>query len=170
MKGQFCKHIWSALLKTQLSHPTFLEEKTKIEKEKISAETTFKAKNPSSFKKPEMSAEQLDRKLKFQEKQSQYRKEQYKIQSQRQKDFKKSKKNSTEKTSSSIPREVEATLDYFKQNGFIFESPYAITEVNLAKKKLSRVFHPDVGGSHEEILQLNKNCEIIVNYIKSIQN
>ena len=160
-KGQFCKHIWAALLKTELSHPLFLEDKEQIEKEK-----NTESKN---FKTAQMTEKQQQQKSDYLEKQSQYRKEQYKLQSQRQKEFKQSKQNKIEKKQAAIPTQVVNVLDYFKLNGFIFESPYSMAEINLAKKKLSRVFHPDVGGSHEEILQLNKNYELLVNYIKSIQ-
>lgn len=161
MKGQFCKHIWSALLKTQLSHPHFFEGKLQIEKQKNTTQATTQ--------KLKISEDQLDKKIKYQEKQAEYRKEQYKIQSQRQKEFKKLKQNKTEKEIVSIPIQVAAALAYFKLNGFVFDSPYSINEINLAKKKLSRVFHPDVGGSHEEILQLNRNYEILVYHLKSIQ-
>jgi hypothetical protein len=35
-----------------------------------------------------------------------------------------------------------------------------------AKRKLSRIFHPDKGGTHEESVELNQNCEILLRFIK----
>ncbi len=34
-----------------------------------------------------------------------------------------------------------------------------------AKKKLSRIFHPDKGGTHEEMAELNHQCELVLQYL-----
>jgi hypothetical protein len=35
-----------------------------------------------------------------------------------------------------------------------------------AKKKLSRVFHPDKGGTTEEMVELNRNCELVLDFLR----
>jgi len=64
------------------------------------------------------------------------------------------------------PEEVEAALQFFSANGFPFAA-LDLDAVENAKKVLSRVFHPDKGGTHDEILDLNYNFEVIADYIKS---
>lgn len=65
------------------------------------------------------------------------------------------------------PQLVEKARQYFQNNGYEMKQPIGLNELIEARKHLSRVFHPDKGGSHEEILELNKNFQIISDYLKS---
>ena len=37
--------------------------------------------------------------------------------------------------------------------------------LKTAKKQLSRVFHPDKGGSHEEMVTLNANFDVLMEFL-----
>lgn len=65
------------------------------------------------------------------------------------------------------PVSVEEARRYFQANGFEMKQPFELHEIIDAKKQLSRVFHPDKGGSHDEILELNRNFQILSDYLKS---
>jgi hypothetical protein len=65
------------------------------------------------------------------------------------------------------PSNVEQARQYFQANGFEMKQPFELSEIVDAKKQLSRVFHPDKGGSHDEILELNRNFQILSDYLKS---
>lgn len=65
------------------------------------------------------------------------------------------------------PKLVEKARQYFQSNGYEMKQPLELNELIEARKHLSRVFHPDKGGSHEEILELNRNFQIISDYLKS---
>jgi hypothetical protein len=65
------------------------------------------------------------------------------------------------------PSNVEQARRYFQANGFEMKQPFELNEIVDAKKQLSRVFHPDKGGSHDEILELNRNFQILNDYLKS---
>ncbi len=151
-KGQFCKHIWAALLVIEQKYPDFLEDKVELEQ----------GSSPLAEKK---SFSQEAYKLK----QADYRKEQYQIQKQRIKDKKTSMKGSQRNSPSELkfPPGVELAIKYFSQNGFDLKSSLNAENIGFAKKKLSRVFHPDVGGSHEEIQELNKFAEVLIKYAKN---
>jgi uncharacterized Zn finger protein len=170
-KGQFCKHIWGTLLTVQEKKPDFLEGKTEITKQEVEAtndsadsklkqKTTFK----SSFKKP-MSEEQVQKQESYKAKQADYRKAQYQKQKERLKAKKQTGKSKTLQTE--FPEHVESALTYFSENGFALAEPFQVEAVQLAKKKLSRIFHPDIGGSHEEIVQLNTHAANLIAYIES---
>lgn len=143
-KDLFCKHIWAALLATEQKNPDFFEEKTDIEK----ATTTDKQ---STYKDQQK------------EKQSLYRKIQYQKQKLRMSDYKKKKKESS--VQSEFPRDVEKALNFFSQNGFELRESMNKEILATAKKKLARIFHPDHGGTHEEILELNRCSDILVRFI-----
>lgn len=137
-KGQLCKHIWATLLATNEKRPDFFENKNELEKQ-ITAEIP-------KFKK-----------------QNEYRKQQY----QKQKERLKEKKKVTKKQLPVYPEHIEAALKFFDQNGFPMENPIKPDDIRFARKKLSRVFHPDIGGSHDEILELNKHFEILIDYFSN---
>jgi uncharacterized Zn finger protein len=139
-KGQLCKHIWAVLSVALNKYPDFFYSKNDIEQP---------SKAPT-----EKSAYQI--------KQNEYRKAQY----QKMKEQKKLFKNQKQNSSPEYPREVEKAIQYFTQNGFPFESQSTEEEVQSAKKKLSRLFHPDLGGSHEEIIELNRQSEILIQFFK----
>ena len=64
------------------------------------------------------------------------------------------------------PRDVDRALTYFTTNGIELRTCLNKESVSSAKKSLARVFHPDFGGSHHEIIELNKYAAILENYIK----
>lgn len=155
-KGQLCKHIWATLLKVEKSYPDFLIGKKEIQKRSYE-ETDLKAPR-------KISQVQLDSQAAFKAKQADYRKQQYQKQKQRLKEFKQLK-SKTAKSAVSFPPQVEMALDFFDKNGFPMEHSLSEENIRLAKKKLSQVFHPDIGGSHSEILELNKYSEILTRFL-----
>lgn len=167
-KDLLCKHIWATLLATEEKNPDFFEDKTEIEKmESILKETTFKVKPTAQSqaweeKQASFKAKQDAYKEQQKEKQSLYRKIQYQKQKLRKNELK-NKKDLPEQPE--FPREVEKALNYFSQNGFELRETMNKDIIGSAKKKLARIFHPDLGGSHEEILELNKQTDILMGFI-----
>lgn len=160
-KDLFCKHIWAALLATEQKNPNFFEEKTEIEK--MSAAQTAATAKPKTAQSLAYEAKQTAYKEQQKEKQSLHRKIQYQKQKLRMHEFK-NRKNSAEE--SEFPRDVEKALKFFSENGFEIRESMNKETVATAKKKLARVFHPDHGGTHEEILVLNNCSEILMKFIK----
>lgn len=165
-KNMFCKHIWAGLLATEQKNPDFFDSKTEIEKQETSFKKTDK---PSTSAQP--TTQSLDKtkaweekQAAFKEKQNNYRKEQYQKQKQRLKEFKKNKKDLIPEAT--FPRDVEKALSFFSQNGFELRETLTKELVGAAMKKLARIFHPDLGGSHDESLELNKHTNILMGYIK----
>jgi hypothetical protein len=39
--------------------------------------------------------------------------------------------------------------------------------ISRARKKLSRIFHPDTNGTHEEIVELNKNTDLLLKFLSN---
>jgi hypothetical protein len=162
VKGQLCKHIWATLLEVEESAPDFLSSKTSIERGEGAARKTVArpADSAAEAKREELLARQ-----------SENRKAQY----QRAKEFAKARKeaNSPKKSSKlsaatpEYPDEVEAALAYFKENGFELAPEIELEVLRNAKRVLSRVFHPDKGGSHDEILALNENFDILYEFTQS---
>lgn len=157
-KNLFCKHIWAGLLAAEEKNSDFLDGKIEIEKKVFVSETFEKVK---STKTP-LSESRATTQAAFKEKQAQYRKEQYQKQKQRLKDLKKSKKEIH--IEPEFPEDVEKALNYFSQNGFELRKTLKKDIINSAKKKLARIFHPDLGGSHEEILALNEYTDILIDF------
>lgn len=158
--GRFCKHIWAGLLATEKDNSDFFESKTKIEMKDLEE---IEKKTPSS-QATEREAAFKEKQEVFKEKQNAYRKEQYQKQKARQKEFKNKKKNLPEE--SSYPLDVDAALQFFAKNGFELKESMNLESVGIAKKKLARIFHPDLGGSHSEIIELNHHSEILANFIE----
>ncbi|MES2769384.1 MAG: SWIM zinc finger family protein [Bdellovibrionota bacterium] len=145
-KGHFCKHIWAVLLSTEINYPDFLTSKTNIEK---------------------ISKTNLKQDV-YKEKQADYRKLQYQKQKLSAKKIKIEKeKKKFQDEAPKLPNDVESALVFFEENGFPIEKPIQEETLNNARKKLARVFHPDVGGSHKETVVLNENYDIILNFIRS---
>jgi hypothetical protein len=155
MKGQACKHVWAVLLATEERYPDFLSAKRCLEKmEATRAEA--KAVRPES-------AYQASAKLRAKE----YRKEQAERQKARVKQLKQERKGRESLAErGAFPEAVEAALAYFDANGFPMPAGPADEVLAEAKKRLSRVFHPDRGGSHEEIVELNRNCEVLLRFMR----
>jgi hypothetical protein len=163
-RGQLCKHIWGVLKITEVQHPDFLEAKEDLE-------------NVSKHQLTAKPSKAVSAQLK--EKQAQLRQKQY----QKIKEFKKKAKVAQKKASRSefnirVPDDVEQALAYFAANGFATNDitgditddlmgDLSVDFFNVAKKKLSRVFHPDKGGSHEEMLTLNRHFDVIIEWLRS---
>jgi hypothetical protein len=151
-RGQFCKHVWATLLAVEAICPDFLSQKRMIEKS--SSEDEALADNPDH-----------PAKISANERASIYRKEQYQKQKLRAKEMKRGQKKAEAFSQKAAPEELAEALNYFSLNGFPMNEGPSEEVVLEAKKRLSRVFHPDKGGSHEEMVELNRNCEIILRYL-----
>ncbi len=152
-KNRFCKHIWATLLCAEESCPDFLSNKREINK----AEATFSEENQS---KPTYQAAAKERA-------SEYRKEQYQKSKLRTQEKKNSQKKRESATSlKSFTPEIEDALAYFLLNGFPMPEGPTLEIITEAKRTLSRVFHPDKGGSHEESVELNRNCEVLLGFLR----
>lgn len=162
-KGGYCKHMWAMLLAVEKKHPDFLESKTAIEK------------NESHFEKPklQMSPEAEIRAAVYKEKQAQFKRQQYEKQKAWAKDKLRQKKEKRDQVEEIQIREkysppIEQALEFFTNNGFQMEDLPSMDVLNLARKHLSRVFHPDKGGTHEETILLNHQYEILSRFITMI--
>ena len=146
-KSQFCKHIWGVLLATEQRYSDFLSSKTGICKADAVADDEVK----SGFQKAAKARASL------------YRKVQYQKQKLRAKTLKResSARVSTEE-GNGYSEEVKAALAYFLQNGFPMPAGPDVDILGAAKKKLSRVFHPDRGGTHDETVELNTYYDILM--------
>ncbi len=150
-KGQFCKHLWAILLSTSEKYPDFLESKRDLQK-------------PAAVESIAQSKVQTPAQEAYKLKQSEYRKEQYQKQKARLKNQKQARSQKNVFVVSDFSPHIEAALKFFSENGFELRENMSKDAVGLAKKKLSRVFHPDVGGSHDEILTLNHYTEILLKF------
>jgi hypothetical protein len=183
-KGQFCKHIWATLLLVEKKSPDFLDAKETIEK--ASAPGTTAPENPirdgdkrASPKTPFPATRPVTQaQLDYKKKQADYRKQAYQTQKERMKERKsqlgsaakrdRHDEGSPSKLSVSLPAEVQAAVQYFDSNGFPMQPPFEEATINQAKRTLSRVFHPDRGGSHEEVVELLKHAEVLLEYSKRL--
>ena len=154
-KGQFCKHMWATIVVVEEKNPDFLISKTEL----LTA-----ASDATSAQGPQLSQKQLDSQAAYKAKQADYRKQQYQLQKERAQKFKKPK-TSKLAPPMEFPSDVESALSYFEGNGFNLRDSLNAEDIGLARKKLARVFHPDRGGSHDEIVELNKNTEILLKFI-----
>ncbi|UYL07644.1 hypothetical protein B9G69_011360 [Bdellovibrio sp. SKB1291214] len=148
-KGTFCKHIWAILLQTEKKHPDFLDSKTNLEKGSLCevVESPFKAKQ-AEFKK------------------LQYQKQKERAKAQRQ-EIKNRAKGISSKTAkgTTFSQDVNAAFEFFSVNGFPMENALDEESLKNAKKVLSRVFHPDKGGTHDESVLLNQHYQILMDYL-----
>lgn len=151
-KGVFCKHIWATLLATETKHPDFLDSKSVIELGQPAIKPTTSA---------------------FKEKQTEYKNQQSERLRLRNKEMRqaqkalKTKNAKPSKFKVSYSTEVQAALDFFESNGFSLESDLNEESLKEARKVLSRVFHPDKGGTHEESLLLNQHYDTLIEYLGS---
>ncbi len=155
-KGQLCKHIWGALIMVEQKKPEFLDSIRNLHQ---FAKLNTRGAAPKETLNVSSSHEA------YLNKQKEYRKEQYQKQKQRHKEIKQFRKQETK--SPEFPLEVELALKFFLENGFSLRESLSKEVVGTAMKKLARIFHPDVGGSHEEILELNRCAEILTKFAKS---
>jgi uncharacterized Zn finger protein len=164
-KGSFCKHVWAGLLACEDKHSDFFESKTEIEVGAAAAPKVSAASTAQSAAYAERQAAYKEKQAAYNQKQNEYRKEQYQKMKQRQKGFKESKKTGPPKPE--YPSPVKRALSFFSDNGIELSDALNDLTVRAAKKKLARVFHPDRGGAHEEIVELNACTEILINYIST---
>ena len=155
-KAEFCKHIWAAFLAVFEKSPDFFDSVSEIKKK----DSTRKITTPRS-------ESQINSKAAFKLKQDTYHKEQYKKQKARAKEFKNSKKKVFDEAPA-FPNDVQNALTYFLKNGFSFAESLNENSIYLARKKLVQVFHPDIGGSHAEGVELNANSEVLLKYVKKL--
>jgi len=159
-KSQFCKHVWATLLAAEQKYPDFLDAKRVIEKPSESPETPLDLKAEPKVSSRE--AYQASAKLRAAE----YRKEQYQKQKLRAKSLKQQSQGFGKAAGRrALPADVADALVYFTDNGFPMPGGPVEEIVGEAKKKLSRVFHPDKGGTTDEMVELNKNCEVLLHFL-----
>jgi hypothetical protein len=158
-KSQFCKHVWATLLGTEERYPDFLSEKREIHKPDDEAREAKAAANPPSARATAAAARQAEFQAASKVRAAEYRKQQYQKQKARAKERKGGRSASALGADSP---EIESALAYFKLNGF--EMPNGPDEeiVREAKKVLSRVFHPDRGGTNAEVGELNHYCDVVL--------
>ncbi len=173
-KGQLCKHIWATLVVVEEKNPDFFEAKTELLTTADDTHSNEASSNESSggTGRPPLSQRQADSqaayKLRqadsqaaYKLKQADYRKKQYQLQKERSQKIKKPK-TSKFQVKPEFPSDVEEALIYFSENGFVLRDCLTAESVGGARKKLARVFHPDLGGSHDEIVELNRFTEVLM--------
>jgi uncharacterized Zn finger protein len=141
-KSQFCKHIWATLLSVAQKYPDFLTLKRVIEKSTSPLDTVQDAHKQRA---------------------SEYRKEQYQKQKAQVKKEKRERESAVDPEM--FPEEIATALRYFSLNGFPMPAGPSESVLSEAKRKLSRVFHPDKGGSHSEIIELNRHWETLMHFL-----
>lgn len=146
-KGRLCKHMWATLLELEADGADFLASKSQIEK--AAAQTESAASLAAKARQAEY---------------KQQRKDQNKA---RNKKIRSDRKQAKSSAAFTYPDAVEAARAYFSANGFELSHPLEIEALDSARRILARVFHPDKGGSHKEILMLNENHDVIAAYLGS---
>ncbi len=152
-----CRHIWAVVLKLSTQGADFLIHRRELRSPPQAAEpaaqVAAKANVSSEYK------ERLNEQLKLRRK-AHYKAQKLKKQSVRNQ----AKGGSAQPHTKLYPEAVQAALVYFEVNGFKLDPP-ELTQLLLAKRQLSRVFHPDRGGTHEEALQLSECFNIVRDYL-----
>ncbi len=149
-KSRYCKHIWATLLQVEEKYPDFLLGKVDIQ--------PMGSAQPSPAEEKKNTYQEAAK-----EKANDYRKAQYQKQKQHAKDKKNQGKSARPQFNAPVlSEEAEAALAYFAENGFPMSEGPSREILAEAKRKLSRVFHPDKGGSHDESVELNRNCDILL--------
>lgn len=151
-KNKFCKHFWATLLCVEQKYPDFLSSKRSIEMSHIAHRSRPEPNN--SFRE--------EAKLRA----TAHRKEQYQKQKLRAKLFRGKHRQAKISDERIFPAAVAAALAYFSQNGFSMLPSPTGSALGEAKRKLSRVLHPDKGGSHDEMVELNKNYEVLLEFLR----
>ena len=172
-KGTMCKHIWSVLTVAKEKQPDFFENKTSIEKVDALRAKSAASQKPATPEAAKRQQEFADRQAALKERAAEARKQQYQIQKARAKErkgetpkgsFGKAKEKPAPKSQQFISDDVKDALKYFELNGFPLELPINDEDLSAAKRVLSRVFHPDKGGSQEEVVELNRNVETLLKH------
>lgn len=166
-KGQLCKHMWAALTEVDIKNPDFLENKHQLENG-VDPHFTNSTENAAPLSESQQA--QKEKRAQYEaaqkEKQSQYRKQQYQKQKAKM-DLKKGKAPKSKAIVEEFPEDIEAALVYFSENGFELREALSTDAISLARKQLARIFHPDKGGSHDEILELNMHTETLLSFVEN---
>jgi len=143
-KGNLCKHVWAVLLQLEEKGADFLAGKTEVlaPGERSSPADDARRANAEEYKN------QQRQKIKD-----------------RNKGIRLQKKRTERGPQLKYPTAVQESLDYFSANGFPL-AELDMTTLQSARRLLSRVFHPDKGGTHEEILELNIHFERLEDHLK----
>lgn len=141
--GDLCKHIWAVLFKLEQTDADFLQGKEEV-------------LSPSQSSSPAEAARQA--------KAEEYKTAQRQKLKERNKEIREKKKRAERGPQFSYPALVQESLDYFSAQGFPLDELDLATLQN-ARKLLSRVFHPDKGGTHDEILELNRHYDRLEQYL-----
>ena len=142
-KGDLCKHIWSVLLKLEENGADFLNGKVEAVE-------------------PGKKANLVDQTRQL--KQAEYKTQQREKVKARNKEIGQRKKREERGPRFTYPAPVQESLDFFASHGFPLDDLDMAALMN-ARKLLSRVFHPDKGGSHEEVLEMNAHFDVLSGYI-----
>lgn len=147
-KGIACKHLWATILQAEKKSSDFLD--SKIE---------FSVKEKSQLTDSP-----------YKQKQAEFKKQQSEKMKARAKEKRFAKKNldrpSRAPAKPDYPAEITEAIDYFTQNGFDLGIPLDLHLLKDARKKLSRIFHPDRGGSHDEATTLNNYYEALSDFLE----
>ncbi|MBX3021582.1 MAG: SWIM zinc finger family protein [Bdellovibrionales bacterium] len=138
-KGILCKHLWAVLLKLEGKESDFIVGKTSVNKVDVVPSAASKMRN-------------------------EFKKQQYEKQKARAKEMRREKKKADSIPQVSFPEPVQEALRYFRGNGFPLDPP-EMGELQNARRLLARVFHPDKGGTHDEIIALTDNFEVLRDYL-----
>lgn len=144
-KGDLCKHVWSVLLKLEEMGADFLNGKTE-------------ALEPGKKSDPSDQARLA--------KQEEFKSQQREKVKARNKEIRERKKSEERGPRFTYPAPVQESLDFFSSHGFPLDD-FDMPALMNARKLLSRVFHPDKGGSHNEVLELNAHFDVLESYLKS---
>ena len=162
-KGVPCKHIWAVMSLVEQGDSDFLIEKTEMV---LMDSEVVKPKSEYGERQQQFKQNLKERQVEQRQRQSQWQKDWR----QKQKEARKahSTKNFNKQSiNSDLPHEVQVALSYFSENGFELQENLTLENIALAKKKLARIFHPDRGGSHNEIVQLHEQVEVLVHHLKT---
>ncbi len=140
-RGDLCRHVWAVLLKLEDLQADFLEGKQEA------LPPSAMATQQNEFKEQQ----KIRMKARAKELRAERKAEQ---------------KSLGRTTRVTYPAPVQEALEYFRANGFPLEE-MDMNSLLHARRLLARVFHPDKGGSHDEVLELNTNFEIIEAYLES---
>lgn len=167
-KGQACKHVWAVLSKLEAIEADFLVHKESMNLSAVAAAARPKLQPrtplPISAERQKMLDE---RKESARIKANEYRKAQYRLQKERKSANGKSESKAGKRLAPSgqdVPEDISDAFRFFDANGFPLTRPIDVDALKNAKRLLSRIFHPDKGGSHEEILALNENFDKLIEF------
>lgn len=155
-KDRLCRHAWAVLLVASKKFPDFFENKRTLEKASRSVDDKAAGTTAKAEKQKYVSPKAEE----YKRKQADYRKLAYQAQKERAKTQKRETKSRASKQP--VSEKVAAALKYFEANGFPMSLPVDEEAVQSAKRILSRVFHPDKGGTNDEIIELLRHSKTLL--------